>query len=185
MTKEKEKRRIFTVQKHSASHLHYDFRLEMGGVLKSWAIPKGPSLDPSVKRLAVLVDDHALAYADFEGVIEEGSYGAGPVLVWDIGDYEYIPASKSGDDPMVSFRTGKIELILNGYRLKGRFVLLRLKGQEKNWLLIKGKDEFAAPDRDIISEETRSVLSKRGLEEMEEEARMGVLKTHKCGEDGH
>lgn len=176
-------KRIFTVQKHSASHLHYDFRLEMGGVLKSWAIPKGPSLDPSVKRLAVLVDDHDLDYADFEGVIEEGSYGAGPVLVWDMGDYEYIPASKGGDDPMASFRTGKIEFILHGYRLKGRFVLLRLKGQEKNWLLIKGKDELAAPDRDIVSEETRSVLSKRSLEELEEEERMGRLKTYRCGKN--
>ncbi len=179
------KRRIFTVQKHSASHLHYDFRLEMGGVLKSWAIPKGPSLDPSVKRLAVLVDDHEIDYADFEGVIEEGSYGAGPVLVWDMGDYEYIRSSKAKDDPLDALKTGKIEFILYGYRLKGRFVLLRLKGQEKNWLLIKGKDELAAPDRDIVSEETRSVLSKRSLEEMEEEERMGRLKTYMCSKDDH
>ncbi len=179
------KKRIFTVQKHSASHLHYDFRLELGGVLKSWAIPKGPSLDPSVKRLAVLVDDHEIAYADFEGIIEEGSYGAGPVLVWDMGDYEYVPTSKGGDDPLASFRAGKLEFILNGHRLKGRFVLLRLKGQEKNWLLIKGKDEFAAPDRDIVSEETRSVLSKRSLEELNQEERMGRLETYRCGKDGH
>lgn len=184
MTKEKEKRRIFTVQKHAASHLHYDFRLEMGGVLKSWAIPKGPSLDPSIKRLAVLVDDHELEYADFEGVIEEGSYGAGPVLVWDMGDYGYIPASKGVDDPIASVMAGKIEFILYGHKLKGRFVLLRLKGQEKNWLLIKAKDEFAAPNRDIVSEETRSVLSKRSLEEMKEEERMGALKTYRCGKDG-
>lgn len=180
----KGKKRIFTIQKHAASHLHYDFRLEIGGVLKSWAIPKGPSLDPSVKRLAVLVDDHELDYADFEGVIEEGSYGAGPVLVWDRGDYEYIPASKNGDDPMAAFREGKIEFILYGHRLKGRFVLLRLKGQEKNWLLIKGKDEFAMPGIDIVNAETRSVLSKRGLEELEEEKRMGRLKTYRCGKDG-
>ena len=176
------RKRIFTVQKHAASSLHYDFRLEMGGILKSWAIPKGPSLDPSVKRLAVLVDDHELDYADFEGVIEEGNYGAGPVIVWDMGSFEYVTPLKREDDPVPAFKTGKIEFILNGNRLKGRFVLLRLKGQDKNWLLIKGKDEFAKPGIEIVSEETRSVLSDKSIEEVKEDVRMGRLKTYRCGD---
>ena len=126
-------RPIFTVQKHQASHLHYDLRLEIGGVLKSWAIPKGPSLNPRVKRLAIEVEDHDLAYAEFEGVIEEGHYGAGPVLLWDRGWFESEEAEASLE---VMWRAGALDLVLHGRRLRGGFALVKMKGRSRQWLLI-------------------------------------------------
>ena len=125
---------IFVVHEHHARRLHFDFRLEMGGVLKSWAVPKGPSMNPADKRLAVMVDDHDIDYANFEGTIPEGMYGAGEVLIWDEGTYEL----KAGD-----IHLGKLDIFLKGKKLKGMFVLARMSGKEKDWLLIKKNDEFA------------------------------------------
>ncbi len=122
----------FVVHEHEASRLHYDFRLEMDGVLRSWAIPKGPSMDASEKRLAILVEDHPLEYIDFEGIIPAGMYGAGAVVVWDNGTYDIL--EKKND---------KISFFLKGKKLKGNFSLVHLKGKEKEWLLIKQKDEYA------------------------------------------
>jgi DNA ligase D-like protein (predicted 3'-phosphoesterase) len=124
----------FVVHEHDASHLHYDFRLEMEGVLRSWAIPKGPSMDPSDKRLAVRVEDHPLEYADFEGAIPEGEYGAGRVAIWDRGAYSLLEKKED-----------KIVFFLEGIKLHGNFTLIRLRGSRKGneWLLIKQKDEYA------------------------------------------
>ncbi len=123
----------FVVHEHHARHLHYDLRLEMDGVLKSWAVPKGPSMDPAQKRLAVQVDDHSLDYADFEGTIPEGQYGAGRVIIWDRGEFRPV----KGD-----IESGNLEFELYGERLKGRFSLIRMKKGERNWLLIKKRDAF-------------------------------------------
>jgi len=142
----------FVVHEHYATHLHYDFRLEMDGVLRSWAIPKGPSMDPSDKRLAVLVNDHPVGYIDFEGIIPTGRYGAGPVVVWDHGTYDLIERKKD-----------KIVFFLRGKKLEGTFTLVRFKGKEKEWLLIKQKDEFAVPGWRLKSELTPEKLA--GLEE--------------------
>jgi len=126
----------FVVHEHDATHLHYDFRLEMDGVLRSWAIPKGPSMNPAEKRLAVQVEDHPLEYGDFEGVIPEGSYGAGTVVIWDSGSYD-----------LVEKKPDKISFILKGKNLRGHFTLVLLKGRGKGneWLLIKQKDQYADP----------------------------------------
>lgn len=118
----------FVVHEHHARHLHYDLRLEMEGVLKSWAVPKGPSMNPSDKRLAIMVEDHPLDYASFEGTIPEGQHGAGTVSIWDKGTYKLI----RGD-----IGSGRLELILQGKRLNGTFVLVKMKGREKEWLLMK------------------------------------------------
>jgi bifunctional non-homologous end joining protein LigD len=140
----KNERPIFNVQKHQASHPHYDFRLEIGGALRSWAIPKGPSLDPSVKRLAVEVEDHDLEYAGFESVIEEGHYGAGPVLVWDTGWFELVGEERVGAIASAMLKTGKLDFVLHGRRLQGRITLVRMKGRPRQWLLIKQYyDEYA------------------------------------------
>jgi bifunctional non-homologous end joining protein LigD len=140
---------LFVVQEHHAFRLHYDFRLEVDGVLKSWAVPKEPSMDPAQKRLAVHVEDHPLGYAEFEGAIPKGEYGAGTVSVWDRGTYENLLEAKAVPQSMAeALEHGHLEFVLHGNKLKGRFALIRMGGKGRgkdNWLLIKMKDAFVAP----------------------------------------
>ena len=130
-------RKRFVVHEHHATRLHWDLRLEMGGVYKSWAVPKGPSMNPTDKRLAVLVPDHSIEYGSFEGTLPEGSYGAGEVRIWDNGKYE------TESDPEAQVKKGKFVFTFFGLKLRGEFALVRLADQEENWLLIKHKDDFA------------------------------------------
>jgi bifunctional non-homologous end joining protein LigD len=169
---------LYVIQKHQASQLHYDFRLEWGGVLLSWAIPKGPSLDPSVKRLAAPVEDHPLEYGSFEGVIPEGEYGGGTVLLWDRGTW--TPEVPDVDEAL---RKGDLKFSLKGKKLRGSWVLVRTKlgyrGSKKpQWLLIKHRDGFAS-DEDILAAEPRSVVSKRLLAEIASEEHGDVAKAAK------
>lgn len=148
----------FVVQKHRASHLHYDFRLEWKGVLLSWAVPKGPSLDPGTKRLAMAVEDHPLDYAGFEGIIPAGQYGGGTVMVWDQGTY--VPESA---DVGKSLQAGEIKFVLRGKKLQGGWVLVRTGGRDsRSWLLIKHRDGTESKE-DIAVTQPRSVVSKRLL----------------------
>ncbi len=160
-------RLIFVVQKHAARRLHYDLRLELDGVLKSWAVPRGPSLNPVFKRLAVMVEDHPFDYKDFEGIIPEGNYGAGSVIVWDRGLYQH-PAAKDRQENEKLLRDGlakgDLKFVLAGEKLKGEFALVRTKKDEKSWLLLKKKDSYAT-DADILAE-NRSVVSHKTLEEI-------------------
>ena len=133
------KAKRFVIHEHHARSLHFDLRLEIDGVLKSWAVPKGPSLDPANKRLAVEVPDHSLGYIDFEGTISEGSYGAGEVRIWDDGTYE------TSGDPSAQYAAGKIVFIIGGLKLRGEFALVKMKNRGNNWLLIKADDHFADP----------------------------------------
>jgi len=161
---------LFVVQKHAARRLHYDFRLELGGVLKSWAVPKGPSLDPSQKRLAVQVEDHPLDYADFEGVIPEDEYGGGTVMVWDRG--VWYPEGETVEHPEASYREGRLTFRLEGQRLRGGWALVRLKPREHehgvNWLLLKERDDEAraGPEADITARETSSAKTGRSMEQI-------------------
>ncbi|MCD6257693.1 hypothetical protein J7J45_06490 [Candidatus Aerophobetes bacterium] len=154
----------FVVQKHKAKRLHYDFRLEIDGVLKSWAIPKGPSLDPAERRLAVQVEDHPVEYKNFEGVIPPGEYGAGTVMIWDFGTYEPLGEKNLSD----GLKKGEIRFWLNGKKLKGGFtlVLTRYRGNRKNWLLIKEKDEYARKGSNITEEQPNSAYSGKSIEEI-------------------
>jgi bifunctional non-homologous end joining protein LigD len=167
--KAKGKELLFVVQKHDASRLHYDFRLEMEGVLKSWAVPKGPSMDPSVKRLAMMVEDHPMDYRDFEGIIPEGNYGAGTVIVWDEGTYHPIdplPDKKSQEKHLLNLlHKGDLKFVLNGKKLKGEFVLVHTKGMgENSWLLMKHKDKYAT--KEDITERDKSVQSGKTIEKV-------------------
>ena len=159
---------IFVIQKHDATTLHYDFRLEADGVLKSWAVPKGPSLDPKEKRLAVPTEDHPLDYADFEGVIPVGSYGAGTVLVWDRGTYRNLTRKGGRDVPVVeALRQGHISFRLDGEKVRGGYALTRFRtGKGEAWLLVKKNDAEADPGRDLVGTEPRSVVSGRALEDI-------------------
>lgn len=159
---------IFVIQKHRASHLHYDFRLEMEGVLKSWAIPKGPSYDPSVKRLAMMTEDHPYDYASFEGVIPEGNYGAGNVIIWDAGGWEFI---EPGDDPVKAVKAGKLAFRLYGKKMFGEWALVRIQSHAKSdrgneWLLLKHRDGFANEDVDVTDVAPRSIVSNLLVEEV-------------------
>ncbi len=168
----------FVIQKHRASHLHYDFRLEMEGVLKSWAVPKGPSLDPADKRLAMQVEDHPVSYFDFEGIIPEGNYGAGTVMVWDVGTWEplspepvngkYVPGTAAEASAML--KKGDFKIRLHGKRMKGDFALIHMKGRRPGskgteWLLIKKHDDAAVEGYDINQYDS-SVLSKQTMAEI-------------------
>jgi len=149
------KKLIFTIQRHHASHLHYDFRLELHGVLLSWAVPKGPSLNPKDKRLAMMVEDHPLDYATFEGDIPQGNYGAGHVDVWDYGTYE--PINEAGEvistaEFTKNLKNGSIKFRMKGKKLKGDFALVHMKKDEKTWLLIKHRDKYAT-DEEYNSED--------------------------------
>ena len=164
---------VFVIQKHDASRLHYDFRLEVDGVLKSWAVPKGPSTDTREKRLAVPTEDHPLEYAEFEGVIPEGNYGAGKVLVWDRGSYRNLRAEKEDDGLSMeaSLEDGKLEVWLEGQKLKGGWALIRMDiRDDERWLLIKMDDDEADARRNPTSTEPESVISGRTIEEIGEDA---------------
>jgi bifunctional non-homologous end joining protein LigD len=158
---------IFVVHKHAARRLHYDLRLELEGVLKSWAVPKGPTLDPALKRLAVRVEDHPFDYKDFEGVIPEGNYGAGSVIVWDRGFYQHPAANDRAESEKLllgGLGQGNLKFVLSGEKLQGEFALVRTAKDPKSWLLLKKKDSYAAKE-DILGE-SRSVVSHKTLEEI-------------------
>jgi len=164
----------FVVQKHRATQLHYDFRLEFKGVLLSWAVPKGPSLDPSVKRLAMQVEDHPLEYAGFEGVIPEGEYGGGTVMVWDRGDW--VPEVA---DVEKALEEGDLKFTLHGKKLRGSWVLVRTRGyggtEGRSWLLIKHRDQYASTI-DIVADKPRSVMSRRLLAQIARDGGGNVAK---------
>src|SRR6187399_969787 len=157
----------FVIQKHRASHLHYDFRLELNGVLLSWAVPKGPSLDPADKRLAMMTEDHPIDYGDFEGIIPEGQYGGGTVVLWDQGTWEPL------EDPHQGLRKGALKFLLDGKKLKGKWTLVRIKGKDpreegKTWLLIKERDELVRSSKvySITEDRPESVTTGRTLEQI-------------------
>jgi len=176
---------FFVIQEHDASNRHFDFRLEVDGVLKSWAVPKGPSTDPSEQRLAIPTEDHPVEYADFEGVIPEGEYGAGPVLVWDRGPYrniredddgELVPLTKQVED-------GHITVRLQGEKLRGGYALIRTDFRgEGNWILVKMDDDEADARRNPVSTEPESILSGRTLDEVAAEGRDGESDRDGSGE---
>jgi len=163
------KKPIFVIHKHDASHLHYDLRLEVGGVLPSWAVPKGPSLDPRQKRLAMQTEDHPYEYAQFEGVIPEGNYGAGTVMIWDYGTYDNIKRIAGKLVPMKQcLKDGRIEIELHGQKLHGGFALIRTGqgGDDRKWLLIKMRDDMASARRNPVSSQTKSALTGRTMREI-------------------
>jgi DNA ligase D-like protein (predicted 3'-phosphoesterase) len=163
----------FVIQKHDASRLHYDFRLEVGGVLKSWAVPKGPSTDPEEKQLAIPTEDHDLDYLDFEGTIPKGEYGAGTVMVWDIGSYRNLKQDKEGHTiPMAEcLKEGHATVWLDGNKIKGGYALTRIaQGEEERWLLVKMDDDEADARRNPVSTEPDSAISGRSLQDIAQDA---------------
>jgi len=183
-SKKKKKSLVFVIQKHAASHLHFDFRLELDGVMKSWAVPKGPSLDPSVKRLAMQVEDHPIDYNSFEGTIPKGEYGGGTVMLWDRGTYT---AHADDDDPVAALRRGyakgDLKILLDGKRLHGSWVLVRTRRGDPDkpqWLLIKHRDEFAKAGEDIVADEMTSVVTGRTMEEIAENRKRKVWHSNRA-----
>lgn len=164
----KGKKPIFVIQQHDATAMHYDFRLEIDGVLKSWAIPKGPSTNPKEKHLAIETEDHPLEYAKFEGVIPEGEYGAGPVIIWDQGTYENVKKMEGNDITMDElYKKGRIEVFLHGKKLQGAYALIKTKGMGDNkWLFFKMKDEFADARKKVTKSMPESVESGKTIKEM-------------------
>jgi DNA ligase D-like protein (predicted 3'-phosphoesterase) len=170
-SKKPSRKPIFVIQQHDASRMHFDFRLEVDGVMASWAVPKGLSTDPRDKRLAVRTEDHPLDYADFEGRIPEGQYGAGVVIVWDTGEYENM-SQKDGKtlSAKSALEKGLMKVLLHGKKLKGGYALIHTKlgGDEKNWLIVKEKDDYADAGPNPVSTEPHSVLTGKTIREMAE-----------------
>jgi DNA ligase D-like protein (predicted 3'-phosphoesterase) len=155
------------VQLHLATARHYDFRLEIEGVLKSWAVPRGPSYDPQVKRLAMATEDHPLSYGDFEGVIPKGHYGAGPVLLWDTGTVTYLPDDRTREaDPAANLARGVLKFRLEGKKLVGEWALVKTRFGDRgnSWLLVKHRDRTADATRDVVAEKPLSVKTRRSIE---------------------
>jgi DNA ligase D-like protein (predicted 3'-phosphoesterase) len=175
----------FSIQKHSATSEHYDLRLEVDGVLASWAVPKGPSLDPRDKRLAMRTEDHPLEYLEWEGVIPEGEYGAGPMIVWDRGVFQNISETRSGQpmDLSQAIEKGDLKVFMLGEKIKGAYALVRTgpAGDREKWLLIKKRDEGADARRKPTSSQPQSVLSGRTIEQvLAEEAEPGQFRRHRA-----
>jgi bifunctional non-homologous end joining protein LigD len=174
------KLKTFVIQRHDASHLHYDFRLEAEGVLKSWAVPKGPSLNPTDKRLAMMVEDHPVSYGTFEGVIPEGNYGAGFVDVWDHGTYE--PVNEKSEvitekEFLANLKKGSIKFKMKGRKLKGEFALVKMHGRGENtWLLIKHRDDYAMDAYDAEDYAKKSSVKKSAAKKEAREAKKSPLK---------
>src|SRR5688572_22606044 len=170
---------LFVIQKHEASHLHYDFRLELDGVMKSWAVPKGPSLNPDEKRLAMHVEDHPMSYRTFEGIIPPGNYGAGTVMVWDEGTYYADPKldKKANEKLLVEgYRKGKLSFYMKGKKLRGEFSLVKMRGRGTNdnaWLLLKTDDADADREKPV-SDEDRSAVTGRSMTEIAENTKAKV-----------
>ncbi len=166
-----EEKPIFVIQKHDASNVHYDFRLEVDGVLKSWAIPKGPSTDPNIKRLAIPTEDHSIDYATFEGVIPEGQYGAGTVIVWDTGTY--ANTSKKDDQTLSTkeaIKKGHITVQLHGKKLQGEYAIIRTRSSNNDrWLFMKMKDDQADARRNPVNTEPKSVISGKTINDVKKE----------------
>ena len=179
----------FVVQKHAASRLHYDFRLEMEGVLKSWAVPKGPSANPEDKRLAMMVEDHPFDYRSFEGIIPEGNYGAGTVMVWDEGTYD--PLELEGESKqkqekhlLKQLKNGDVKIVLHGKKLNGAYALVKMKNNSDNsWLLIKKVDKYAS--KKDITKKDRSIFSERTLEEITNDQNSDVYGSRKKNIQGN
>jgi len=165
------KKPIFVIQKHAARQLHYDFRLQLGRALKSWAVPKGPSLNPSDKRMAVEVEDHPLGYAKFEGVIPKGEYGAGTVMIWDKGSYRNVTKKNNKEVPITrALRNGHLTIELDGEKIDGRYALSRIvKGKKPRWLLVKVKDAKADARQNPVKSENKSAVSGRTMKQIEKE----------------
>jgi DNA ligase D-like protein (predicted 3'-phosphoesterase) len=160
---------MFVIQKHAARRLHYDFRLEVNGVLKSWAVPKGPSTDPADKRLAVHVEDHPMEYAAFEGIIPQGEYGGGTVMVWDAGTYTNLRVKEGKEVPLEKcIEQGTVEIRLQGNKLQGGWALIRTRSgdDDRNWLLVKMRDEAADPGKQPVEKQKKSVLTDRTIEQI-------------------
>jgi bifunctional non-homologous end joining protein LigD len=158
----------FVIQKHAASHLHFDFRLELDGAMKSWAVPKGPSYDPTVKRLAMQVEDHPIEYNDFEGTIPKGEYGGGTVMIWDRGTYE-AESGEGQDAVRDGYKRGDLKIVMHGERMQGSWVLVRTRRDPRGraqWLLIKHRDHLAMEGADIVAAVQTSVVSGRTMEEI-------------------
>jgi bifunctional non-homologous end joining protein LigD len=167
----------FVIQKHRATRLHYDFRLEMEGVLRSWAVPRGPSLNPGDKRLAVQTEDHPIDYGGFEGVIPKGNYGAGNVIVWDNGTYEMIDP----ETPKKGWAKGKFHFILKGKKLRGEWVLVRGSRSPKEWLFFKVRDRYATDAGDIVEDRPESVLSGDSVEDVGKPSKKKVQRASGTG----
>jgi bifunctional non-homologous end joining protein LigD len=175
----------FVIQKHAARNLHYDLRLELDGVMKSWAVPKGPSADPSVKRLAMQVEDHPIEYNTFEGTIPQGEYGGGTVMLWDRGWYE-AEKGEGEDAVREGLRKGDLKIVFHGKRMKGSWVLVRTRGWggKPSWLLIKHRDKYVEPGDALVEQHTTSIATRRTMEQIGGSAKSRVWHSNRDDGDG-